>query len=246
MVGQGALGFRDVDHCLAGAVMGQAGDDLAFGDHLATVHPHVGDHAVGVGPQGGVAAAVFHLGRFRGRGGLFGLGHPQTGAGLVVYLPGHGAGAGQAAVAGLVVAGLAQFGLGGGDAVARGAQGQFEVGVVQYQQHVALGHAGARVDLARDDLAADAKAQVTRRSGCHHAGIEGVLLDGGLHLGHQHGAGQGGCHCAVGLAVTTAQGQQGDGDQGEKGGVRTIHGAILWFGGDEAGIPRVENMIGII
>ncbi|MNF69976.1 hypothetical protein D3C84_518740 [compost metagenome] len=207
--------------------MGQAGHHLAFGDYLAAVHPYVGDHSVAIGLEGGVGAAVLYLGRFGGGGGLFGLGHPQARGGLVEDLPGYGAGAGQAAIAGFVVAGLAQLGLGCGHAVARGAQGQFEVGVVQHQQHVALGHAGARVDLAGDHLAADAKAQVAGRPGRHHAGVERVLLDSGLHLGHQHGAGPGGCHGAVGLAVAAAQGQQDGGDQGEQGGVRTVHGAIL-------------------
>ena len=50
-LGQSTLGFRDIDHRLAGTAVGQLGNHLTGSDHLPLINQHLGNHTIGIGGQ---------------------------------------------------------------------------------------------------------------------------------------------------------------------------------------------------
>ena len=83
---QRTLGFRNIDDGLAGAAVGESGDNLTGRNHLPLIGQHIGDDAVGISGQGGVAATILDLRSVGAGRGQIGFSHAQLGHQLIMRL----------------------------------------------------------------------------------------------------------------------------------------------------------------
>lgn len=208
--------FVDVEHGVPLAFAGQGEDRQGGLHHLADLAAALGNDAVGGGLEFGVGELVFG-GGLLGKGGVQGaLCGTAFGLGAVVFAAAGVALGQQLALAPEVDLGQAQPRLLGRD----GGAGVVHLGAqllrVEAGQDLAGLHPVADVDMALDDLAADAEGLLRldpRLDVAHHAGARGVVGAGGL--AHQY-AGQVFLRCVL-AAAGQCQRRQAERECGRSG-----------------------------